>query len=99
MNSLFAPSWSMSGAIDVSGNGSTRGNAVDPPILWSIAHRQDIPLPAKDYWGIFEAIVTMKPAGNLNLWKIWRRLQQHRALTGHSLSLLPLPTNAISHPN
>ena len=36
------------------------GGAVDPPILWSIAHRQGIRLPTKDYWG-FEAMVTMKP--------------------------------------
>ena len=36
------------------------GGAVDPPILWSIAHRQGIRLPSKDYWD-FEAMVTMKP--------------------------------------
>jgi adenosine deaminase len=34
------------------------GAAVDPPILWSIAHRQGIRLPTKDYWE-FEAMVTM----------------------------------------
>lgn len=34
------------------------GGAVDPPILWSIAHRQGIRLPTKDYWA-FEAMVTM----------------------------------------
>jgi adenosine deaminase len=34
------------------------GAAVDPPILWSIAHRQGILLPTKDYWE-FEAMVTM----------------------------------------
>jgi adenosine deaminase len=34
------------------------GGAVDPPILWSIAHRQGIRLPSKDYWD-FEAMVTM----------------------------------------
>lgn len=34
------------------------GGAVDPPILWSIAHRQGIRLPMKDYWD-FEAMVTM----------------------------------------
>src|ERR1700692_1234387 len=36
------------------------GGAVDPAILWSIAHRQGIRLPTKDYWE-FEAMVTMKP--------------------------------------
>ena len=36
------------------------GGAVDPPILWSISHRQGIRLPTKDYWE-FEAMVTMKP--------------------------------------
>ena len=36
------------------------GGAVDPPILWSIAHRQGIRLPTKDYWE-FEAMVTMEP--------------------------------------
>ena len=35
------------------------GGAVDPPILWSIAHRQGIRLPTKDYWK-FEAMVTME---------------------------------------
>ena len=34
------------------------GGAVDPPILWSIAHRQGIRLPTKDYWQ-FEAMITM----------------------------------------
>ncbi|HYG97775.1 MAG TPA: hypothetical protein VD837_01500 [Terriglobales bacterium] len=34
------------------------GGAVDPPILWHIAHRQGIRLPTKDYWE-FEAMVTM----------------------------------------
>jgi adenosine deaminase len=34
------------------------GGAVDPPILWSIAHRQGIRLPTKDYWK-FEAMITM----------------------------------------
>jgi hypothetical protein len=34
-----------------------------------------------------------------NLWKAWRRLQEHRTVTGHVLSVLPLPPNAISNPN
>jgi len=34
-----------------------------------------------------------------SLWKTWRRLQEHRTLTGHSISLLPVPPNAISNPN
>jgi adenosine deaminase len=36
------------------------GGAVDPPILWSIAHRQGIRLPTKDYWE-FEGMITMGP--------------------------------------
>jgi adenosine deaminase len=35
------------------------GSAVDPPILWSIAHRQGIKLPTKNYWE-FEDMITMK---------------------------------------
>ena len=34
------------------------GGAVDPPILWSIAHYQGIKLPSKDYWD-FEDLVTI----------------------------------------
>lgn len=34
------------------------GAAVDPPILWSIAHRQGIKLPSKNYWD-FEDMITM----------------------------------------
>ena len=34
------------------------GAAVDPPILWSIAHRQGIKLPSKNYWD-FEEMITM----------------------------------------
>src|SRR5262249_12288044 len=34
------------------------GAAVHPSILWSIAHRQGIKLPSKDYWD-FEKMVTM----------------------------------------
>lgn len=37
------------------------GSAVDPAILWSIAHRQGIKLPSKDYWD-FEDMITMSGA-------------------------------------
>ncbi len=40
------------------------GASVDPPILWSIAHRQGIKLPSKNYWD-FEDMVTMS-AGEKN---------------------------------
>jgi hypothetical protein len=33
------------------------------------------------------------------LWKTWRRLQEHRNLTGHTLSVLPIPQNALTNPN
>jgi hypothetical protein len=33
------------------------------------------------------------------LWKTWRRLQEHRALTGHTLSVLPVAPDALSNPN
>ena len=36
------------------------GAAVDPPILWSIAHRQGIKLPSKNYWD-FEDMITIDP--------------------------------------
>lgn len=35
------------------------GAAVDPPILWSLAHSQGIKLPSKDYWE-FEDMITMQ---------------------------------------
>jgi hypothetical protein len=34
-----------------------------------------------------------------SLWRAWRRLQEHRTVTGHVLSLISLPPNAISNPN
>lgn len=34
------------------------GSSVNPAILWSIAHRQGIRLPSKDYWD-FEDMITM----------------------------------------
>lgn len=37
------------------------GSAVRPSILWSIAHRQGIKLPSKDYWD-FEDMITMTGA-------------------------------------
>jgi len=37
------------------------GAAVDPPILWSLAHLQGIRLPSKDYWE-FEDMITMSGA-------------------------------------
>lgn len=37
------------------------GASVDPPILWSIAHRQGIKLPTKNYWE-FEDMITMSGA-------------------------------------
>jgi len=33
------------------------------------------------------------------LWKTWRRWQEHRSLTGHAISVLPLLPGAISNPN
>ncbi len=36
------------------------GAAVDPVIMWTIAHRQGIRLPVKDYWD-FEDMITMGP--------------------------------------
>jgi hypothetical protein len=33
------------------------------------------------------------------LWNAWRRMQEHRTLTGHWLPLLPVPPGAISNPN
>ncbi|MFA6274362.1 MAG: adenosine deaminase, partial [Candidatus Paceibacterota bacterium] len=35
------------------------GSAVNPAILWTIAHRQGIKLPTKDYWE-FEEMITMR---------------------------------------
>ena len=32
------------------------------------------------------------------LWKAWRRREEHRALTGHSVSLLPLQPGVIENP-
>ena len=34
-----------------------------------------------------------------SLWATWRRLQEHRARTGHYLSVLPLPPTVISNSN
>ena len=36
------------------------GAAVDPVIMWTIAHRQGIRLPVKDYWA-FEDMITIGP--------------------------------------
>lgn len=36
------------------------GAAVDPVIMWTIAHRQGIRLPVKNYWD-FEDLITMTP--------------------------------------
>jgi hypothetical protein len=33
------------------------------------------------------------------LWKTWRRMQEHRSVTGHAFSMLPIPPNALSNPN
>ena len=40
------------------------GSAVDPAILWDIAHEQGIKLPSKNYWD-FENMITMRP-GRVN---------------------------------
>jgi hypothetical protein len=34
-----------------------------------------------------------------SLWKTWRRMMEHRTLTGHSVSVLALPPNAMANPN
>jgi len=34
-----------------------------------------------------------------DLWKAWRRLQAHRTLTGHTLSVLPIPPDAFLNSN
>ena len=33
-----------------------------------------------------------------SFWKTWRRLQDHRSLTGHDLSPLPVPSNGVGIP-
>ena len=33
------------------------------------------------------------------LWSAWRKLRDHMVLTGHSVSLIPLPPDAIMNPN
>jgi adenosine deaminase len=37
------------------------GGAVDPAIMWSIAHQQGIRLPTKDYWQFVELITVTHP--------------------------------------
>jgi hypothetical protein len=37
--------------------------------------------------------------GSSDLWKAWRRLQEHRVLTGHWQPVLTLPPDALSNPN
>ncbi len=37
------------------------GGAVNPPIMWSIAHQQGIRLPSKDYWQFVELITVSHP--------------------------------------
>jgi len=34
-----------------------------------------------------------------DLWKAWRRLQAHRTLTGHNVSVLPIPPDGFSNSN
>jgi len=34
-----------------------------------------------------------------SLWKPWRRMMAHRTLTGHRVSVLAPPPNAMSNPN
>jgi hypothetical protein len=36
---------------------------------------------------------------NSGLWQIWRGLQAHRTLTGHTLSVLAVAPNALCNPN
>ena len=36
------------------------GSAVNPAVLWTIAHRQGIKLPTKDFWE-FERMITLQP--------------------------------------
>lgn len=43
------------------------GAAVHPSILWSIAHRQGIKLPSKDYWDFEEMITMSEGRKNRNL--------------------------------
>lgn len=40
------------------------GQAVDPHILWSIAHQQGIRLPSKDYWDFYD-LVTLGKEGSV----------------------------------
>jgi adenosine deaminase len=43
------------------------GGAVDPAIMWSIAHQQGIRLPTKDYWQFVELITVSHPDKVTNL--------------------------------
>ena len=43
------------------------GAAVDPVIMWTIAHRQGIRLPVKDYWDFEDMITMTEESKNRNL--------------------------------
>ena len=48
------------------------GQAVDPHILWSIAHEQGIKLPSKDYWE-FHDLLTLRKEGEVT-WDDYHKL-------------------------
>ena len=48
------------------------GQAVDPHILWSIAHEQGIKLPTKDYWE-FHDLLTLRKEGEVT-WDDYHKL-------------------------
>jgi uncharacterized protein YhaN len=47
--------------------------------------------------GLDEECARMRETSSV--WATWRRLQEHRALTGHWLSPLPVPPNSMSSKN
>ena len=48
------------------------GQAVDPHILWSIAHEQGIRLPSKDYWEFYD-LITLGRRDNVS-WEEYHKL-------------------------
>jgi adenosine deaminase len=73
------------------------GGAVDPPILWSIAHRQAIRLPTKDYWE-FEAMVTMEPGSrNRNLDEMHNRVYRAKEAAQQGVTLELCPTSNLKN--
>lgn len=71
------------------------GAAVDPVVMWTIAHQQGIKLPAKEYWDFYDMITMSKRDKNANLDEMTDKFFHWTQLIQSSPEAIEMSTHSV----